>query len=862
MATPVSDADSRMLRSLVAELSLEQKVSLLTGMSHWQLRGIPEIGLRPMVVSDGPAGVRGVRFEPSRPASSLPAPIGLGATWDVELVGELARALGREARSRGVDILLAPTLNLVRSPLGGRVFEFFSEDPWLAARVGTAYVAGVQGAGVGTCIKHFVANDSETERKLYDAQISESVLRELYLVPFEMCVAEARPASVMAAYNAVNGHRMTANRRLLREILKDEWGFDGVVISDWTATWSTDESALAGLDLVMPGPHGPWGARLVAAVERGRVPMAEIDDKVLRILRMARAVGTLVVPGSGPDIAFASSPPTTPENIDPALLRRAAASSFVLLRNRDGLLPLSGGARRRIALIGPGAVWPRTQGGGSAMVLAAEGPSLLQTLTAGVGGEGEVDLVAGCRPAGPVPAPAPGTSRDPVTGAEGVRLEVHADDGRVIHDALQHRSTINWWADLPDAVHAEAATIVIRSRYRAEVDGPHLIGATGLGRLAIEVDGERLAEATAVTPPELVGVLSRPPELRVPVRFERGREVEVRMVNQLPAKLEAGREVEVRIGEHASARREAGPRLVMSGLGIDAAPDEESMIAEAEAAARRAAVAVVVVGLGEDADSEGFDRDSLALPGRQDELVRRVAAANPRTVVVVNGGGPALMPWSDSVAGIVLAWLPGQAMPDALADVLLGAAEPGGRLPISLPRREEDCPVLVTEPSFGALIYSEGLLIGYRGYDRRGVDPLFCFGHGLGYTDWEYVTLGAGATELAAGDDLEVTVTVRNIGVRSGREVIQLYLEPSGDSDGPSPTAALENGRPVRTLAAFQPVVAEPGDQVSARLTVPARCFARFDEAEQGWVWPAGAWSLRAGRSSRDLRLSRPVRVR
>ncbi len=220
------------------------------------------------------------------------------------------------------------------------------------------------------------------------------------------------------------------------------------------------------------------------------------------------------------------------------------------------------------------------------------------------------------------------------------------------------------------------------------------------------------------------------------------------------------------------------------------------------------------------------------------------------------------MPWSASVAGILLAWLPGQAMAEALADVLLGAAEPGGRLPVSLPRREEDCPVLVTEPNFGTLVYSEGLLTGYRGYDRRGIDPLFCFGHGLGYTDWEYVTLGPGATELAAGDDLEVTVTVRNIGGRTGREVIQLYLEPGGDSDGPSPAAALDTGRPVRTLAAFAPVVAKPGDQVSARLTVPARCFARFDEAEQRWVWPAGTWSLRAGRSSRDLRLSRRVRVR
>jgi beta-glucosidase len=861
MVKQIPESESQTDKRLLARLSLEEKVALLTGLTHWALAGAPQIELRPTVVSDGPAGARGVHFDDSRPATSLPAPVGLGATWDVETVRELAAALGAEARSRGVHLLLAPTVNLVRTPLGGRDFEFFSEDPWLTTRIGSAYVAGVQSAGVGTCIKHYVANDSETERKSYDARISETVLRELYLLPFEVCIHEAHPTAVMAAYNQVNGSPMTENRRLLREVLKEEWGYDGLVMSDWTATWSTEASALSGLDVVMPGPDGPWGSRLVAAVRAGRVPETEIDDKVVRILRLARRLGTL---GPAPPEASPSQELTT---VDPALVRRATPRTFVLLRNREGALPLVGAARRRIALIGPAALWPRTQGGGSVTVLAAEGPTLVEALRAAVGTEGEVEVMAGCRFSGPVPAPLRGSLTDPRTGEPGIRLEVRGADGALLYDRPHPRTAATWWDDLPDAVHAGASTVILHGRYRAGDEGPHLIGAAGLGRLSVEVDGVLLAEATTVPPPELVGLLARPPEVRVPLRLHAGQEVEIRFVNQLPLRLEAGREVEARDRDRPRAQP-SGPRLVLARLGIAPAPDEETLLREAEEAARRASACVVVVGLGEDADSEGFDRDSLGLPGRQDELVRRVAAANPRTVVVVNAGSPALMPWVESVAAVLQVWLPGQAMPEALADVLLGAAEPSGRLPISLPRGERDCPVLSAEPHFGALEYSEGLLIGYRGYDRNGVDPLFCFGHGLGYTEWEYVSLDGAEDEVEAGADVEVTVTVRNTGGRTGREVVQLYLERAAGgvpTDGQTAAAARpadEPERPLRILAAFASVAAGPGETATATLTVPARAFARYDAAAGDWTWPRTTWSLRAGRSSRDLRLTRRVRVR
>jgi beta-glucosidase len=874
---------------LLAQLSLERKIRLLTGATHWSVHSDETIGLRQMVVSDGPAGVRGVRFRIDSPVSSLPAPIALGATWDAGLVHDVAAALGDEARALGVDVLLAPNLNLVRTPLGGRACECFSEDPWLVAGIAAAYIRGVQDVGVASCVKHFVGNESETERKIYDARIDEPTLRELYLVPFEVCVREANPAMIMAGYNSVNGFTMTANRPLLRDLLKNEWGYRGVVISDWTATRHTEESALAGLDLVMPGPDGPWGDSLLAAVEAGRVSVAEIDDKVLRLLRLARRVGALGAPekASQESVSAADWVSSAPRRVDPALLRQVAERSFVLLRNRGDALPLEGDARRRIAVVGPNAAWPRTQGGGSAMVLPVRRPGLVDALRSAAP-DAAVELHPGCRPWGSVPEAEEGTLHDPVGGETGVRLTVLSEDGDLLYDARYERNAVTWWDDLPDAVHAGASSIFIRGRYRPAVSGPHLISAAGLGRMAISLDGRRIAEATTLAPPELVGLLARHPELRVPVDLEAGREIEVLIENHLPSSLEAGREVEARPGAEApgasaashevsgsvdqtshsasvgqpgagapseappTARRH-GPRLVIFRLGIAAAPDEEAMIAEAVEAAGRSTAAVVVVGSAESTESEGYDRDSLALPGRQDELVRRVAAANPRTVVVVNSGSPVLMPWADEVAAVLQVWLPGQAMGEAIANVLLGVAEPGGRLPVTVPRREDDCPVLTAEPHFGRLEYSEGLLVGYRGYDRAGTEPLFCFGHGLGYTDWEYLALRPAAGELRAGEDLSVAVTVRNIGGRSGREIVQLYLEPVPDAGDPA--------RPQRALAAFAPVEAAPGEEVTVSLSVPSRAFARFDESAHGWTWPAAGWRLRAGRSSRDLRLSEPVKV-
>ena len=871
-APPASGTRAPAEQALLAALSVQDKVRLLTGAANWRTHGSPAVGLRPMIVSDGPSGVRGVTKDERHPSTCLPCPSATGATWDTELLAELAAALGAEARGKGVDVLLAPTINLMRTPLGGRGFECFSEDPVLTARMAVAFITGLQSAGVAATAKHFVGNDSETERWSYDAIVSEQVLRELYLAPFEACVTEAGTALVMAAYNKVNGTPATAHPWLLRKILKGEWGFDGVVVSDWSAARSTVATAVAGLDLAMPGPRGPWGADLVQAVLDGVVPESDIDDKVARIMRLARRLGALAAPdgqeavtitgesaagdgglvpaGNGgpvPDgkpvldggplidgrpVLDGGPPPDggpardRPVLMDPRLVRRVAAASFVLLRNEGPVLPLDTGRIGSVALIGPNAVYPVIQGGGSAIVAPVTVSTPAVALPAALAGRASVTVAPGCRTWTTVPEPAAGSIRDPLTGEPGLRLEFRDGDGALIGHEHRISTQFTWWDEgLPPGVGwGEDGTITLLTRYRADVTGPHLIGVAGVGHLTVTVDGVVAADTVTPVPADPVQTMTRPGEVRA------------------VADLQAGQEAEIRLDFQPADGVDA-PLAV--SLGIAADEDEDTMIAEAVQAAACSAAAVVIVGSAVAAESEGFDRETLALPGRQDELVTRVAGVNPQTVVVVNAGMPVLMPWADDVAAVIYAWLPGQAMGEALADVLLGRAEPGGRLPVTLPARESDSPVLHAVPRDGRIDYAEGLLIGYRGYDAAGITPMFPFGHGLGYTQWAYESASLDGPGPRPGEDVRVRVAVRNTGSRPGREIVQAYVA--------SPVAGA--GRPARVLGAFAAVSAAPGERAEVVLTVPARAFAVWDPVAGGWAWPPGTFTVEVGRSSRDLRL-------
>src|SRR5215469_16847345 len=804
----VSSAQEAAVESALARLSLEAKVRLLSGQDIWTLPAMPEIGLASIVMSDGPVGVRGVTWSAADPSIALPSPTALAATWDPQLARQAGRLLGQEARRKGVHVLLAPTVNLQRSPLGGRHFECYSEDPLLTGEIGTGYVAGVQDQGVATTVKHFVANDFETERFTASAEVSDRALRELYLAPFETIVRNAAPWGVMSAYNAVNGVSMTDNAGLQRGVLKDEWGFDGAIVSDWTAARDTAGAANGGLDVAMPALGSPWGERLVAAVRNGTVPAEVVDEQVRRVLRLAARVGALAgAPESVP-------PQRRPRIIDgAALAREIAARSFVLAVNGRQLLPLDVSDLSSVALIGALGRDARVLGGGSATVFPEHIVSPLEGLSAALPDGVKLSYAIGSDPRGKLsPARAPQWT--------GLQATFRDAAGVTIHQTPLATGA-GRWMQMPDGVDPAAlATVEISGRLTAEDGGEHHLGIRGIGRFTLTAGGRTLFDGTLRPASDDLAVsFLAPPEERVSVSLAAGSELEVSLTQQV-----------------SLVPRFAVVSLTLGYSAPTATADE--LLAEAEAAASAADVAVVVVGTTDEVESEGFDRTSLALPGRQDELVRRVAAANPRTVVVVNAGSPVELPWADDVAAVLLAWFPGQEAGHALADVLLGVTEPGGRLPTTWPVVEADCPVLSTTPSSGALAYDEGVFIGYRAWERAGVAPRYAFGHGAGYTSWAY--------EQITADDNRVTVTVRNTGQRTGREVIQIYAGP----------AAADDSRPRRWLAGFASVTAGPGESGTATVELPERTWQMWAD---GWKTVTGEYTIEAAHSRADVRLTATV---
>ncbi|MFF0550287.1 beta-glucosidase [Streptomyces sp. NPDC004311] len=790
------------------KLDLDTKTRLLAGQDMWSLPALPEIGLHSLVMSDGPVGVRGVRWSADDPSVALPSPTALAAAWDPELARRAGRLLAQEARRKGVHVLLAPTVNLHRSPLGGRHFECYSEDPCLTGAVGSGYVAGVQDGGVGTTVKHFVGNDAETDRFTVDSVIAPRPLRELYLAPFEAIVTGARPWGVMTAYNRVNGTTMTEHRHLVNEVLRGEWGFDGANVSDWMAARSTTGDILGGMDVAMPGPATVYGPALAEAVRAGEVPEAAVDAAVRNVLRLAARAGAL----EGAPAAVASLPAPVDGQ---ALARELAVRGFVLVRNEDAALPLDVSAGRTVALIGAAARDARVLGGGSATVFPERVVSPLDGLTAALP-DGTLTYAVGADP-----------SDEPVPADRGFRLRAVCRDasGAVLGEGSLPTGQVQWIGDdLPAGVSYETlASIEVRGTFVPREGGEHTFGTRGLGAFELAVGGRTLW--SGVQP---MGDEADPFEAFFGAPSERAR-----------ITLAAGEPVEVSLTFRVPDMTGLPVRAIMfSLLHLGPRRDADALIAEAVAAARAADTAVVVVATTERVESEGFDRTDLALPGRQDDLVRAVAAANPRTVVVVNAGSPVEMPWREDVAAVLLGWFPGQEGGAALADVLLGAEEPGGRLPTTWPARFADAPVTEVVPVDGRLEYREGLFIGYRAYERNGIVPAFPFGHGLGYTDWAYESLEATA------DTVRVRVT--NTGTRPGREVVQVYLAPLDD--------AVE--RPASWLAAFAGIQAGPGESVEAEIALPARAFEIWDEEARAWRRIGGTYEVRASRSHGDTRLT------
>jgi beta-glucosidase len=821
---------------LVADLTLDEKAALTAGADLWTTTAIPRLGIPAVRLTDGPNGARGSQIGTTGPtATCVPCGSALGATWDPELVGRIGAVVGAEARAKGARVLLAPTVNTHRSPLAGRNFECYSEDPRLAGTLAAAYVRGAQAQGVATTVKHLVGNDAEHERYTISSDIDERALREIYLPPFEAAVREGGSLGVMTSYNRVNGRWCTEQPELLAGILRAEWGFEGFVVTDWFGVAGTRAAALAGVDLEMPGPGRAFGPALAAAVRAGQVDEAVLDTQATRLLTVLDRLGALDDGGPGEEASV-----DAPEHRRAA--RRAATDSMVLLAN-DGLLPLDATTLNTVAVIGPNATRAAIMGGGSAAVRVGPLVTPLDALRDALGAGVAVVHEPGCDNRRSTPLlGGTGTSAPSGTGA-GFDVDWFAGPepgGEPVHRSRVPAAEVFALAPPVPGLGPEGWSLRARTTLVPDVTGTHVLTFVQAGRGRVIVGGATVIDGVAHPPP------------RGDAYFGMG-SVEV----EAPVDLVAGRPVEVLI--ELSTDRGSGALRV--GHRAPPAPDLED---RAVAAAAAADAVVLVVGTTGEWESEGRDRESMDLPGRQDELVRRVLDANPATVVVVNAASPVTMDWAPRARAVLQVWFGGQEMAPGLADVLLGRAEPAGRLPTTVPLRLEHNPSHGNFPGEnGHVRYGEGVLVGYRWYEARRLPVRHPFGHGGSYTTFALgeATASSASFTPGAGERLTVSVPVTNTGTRHGAEVVQCYVAP--------PAGPLV--RPPKELAAFAKVWLDPGEATTVDLVLDERAFACWDPGQPdraelgapapGWRVDPGRHDLHIGTSAAAIAQVLPVEV-
>ena len=807
-AAKVAAVEAR-VAEVVDQMTLEEKVSLLAGANSMTLNGVARLGLPSIGMTDGPTGVRS---PDGRPATVFPVGVAVASTWNTELAAEVGAAIADEARAYGASVLLAPTVNIVRTPRWGRNFETYSEDPYLSGEIGLGYTRGAQSRGIGVSVKHYAANNQETNRFTVDSIVDERVMREIYLPAFERVVKDGKPWSVMASYNKLNGTYAAESPWLLTDVLRTDWGYDGVVVSDWGATHSTAPAVKAGLDLEMPGPPVHFGDKLLAAAKGDAQTQAAIDTAAGRMVRM-------IVRADMADAPTGSGAVGGAEHQE--IARRAAEEAIVLMRN-TGVLPLDPGIRT-LAVIGPNADVVRIQGGGSSAVQPFEAlKTPLAALREALPGVNIVFERGVDNEETPPPARPEDFSPTRERTETGLTATYYASKDWSGPPTKTERVT-EYQKRIAGNVAGLQATGYASMRWEGffwpQTTGRHEFSVRGTGSAIVYLDAKQVLDRATPSMQDNRDVIG----FAVPRRTA-------------GVDLEAGKPYAVRIdyvtGNTPYEALSFGVRMPQPNFNA------------AIAAARGADAAIVIVGSGAATEGEGYDRGHINLPGEQDRLVASVAAANPKTVVVVNSGGPMTMPWKDTTPAILQMWLPGQAGPDALADIIFGRVNPSGKLPVTFPARSEDDAIDLASK---ASAYAEGLLVGYRGYDARGVEPLFPFGHGLSYTTFDYNGLKASVDRGST----HVEVEVRNIGARAGKEVVQVYVAPLNRPENEAP----------RQLRAFTKVDLGVGEAEWVSLNLPPRAFAVYDVAAGGWIVRPGAYKIEVGSSSRDIRQSAVIQL-
>lgn len=785
---------------------------LTGGLNGWSTTASAAAGVEEMVLLDGPLGIVSKAMDERDTSLIMPSGTALGATWNPELVREIGQVIGQQGVERGVSAILGPNLNMPRSPLTGRGFEMFSEDPYLTGTLGAAWVEGLQSQGVGSCTKHVVANDTETERRRMNSSVEQSTLRETYLLPFELTVRAANPWMLMMAYNRVNGTHCSQNADLI-SVLKDEWQYDGVVVSDWYGVDDTVAAANAGLDLEMPGPANYLGARFAEAVASGSVAPERLGDAVERVIRLADRTGRR----TGAALPAPSRLRSRDEQLK--VLREAAAQSFVLLENKDAVLPLDMSKVKTLAVVGHNAAKPCFQGGTFATV-RPEGrvATPLDAIREAAGPGVEVLYQPGAAPESALSLTELGSTAP--DGTPGVLLEVlpAGDSGDVLYSEVRKSSAFVWFGPVPGL----GAGVPGRARITAHVHladpARWMVGAGGTGVSSLRIDGQEVLVVPPPAPDDVMGVVARADTQEIPVDLPAGTvELVIDMAFQ-PGRVQAITAV-------------ATPEQVTDPLS-----------AAVELAAQADAV-VVVIGDQQGSSRESADRTTAALDPASDRLVEAVAGVAANTIVVVNASRAVLLPWADKVKAVLMAWFPGQEFGPALAGVLTGSTAPAGRLPVSFPRRDEDTPGWGTGLDTDlTLDYSASEPMGYRHFHSTGLQPRYPFGYGLGYTSFELVdaVASAGSSVSAGSRDgvqgVSVRATVTNTGASEGRDVVQAYLRAPHETDF--------------RMAGFAGVDLDAGEGREVEIPLEPLGFRRWDTASADWVVPSGEWEIRVSRNA------------
>ncbi len=802
-------ADDGRVESILSQMTLEEKVDLLGGADDFYIRGIPRLGVPRLRMADGPMGVRNFG-----PATSMAAGIGLTATWNPALAERVGREIGRDARAKGVHFLLGPGVNIYRAPMNGRNFEYFGEDPFLASRIAVGYIRGVQSQGVSATVKHFMGNNSEFDRHNVDSVVDERTLREIYLPVFEAAVKEAHVGAIMDSYNLTNGAHLTQNRYLNIDVVKKEWGFSGIIMSDWSSTYDGVAAANGGLDLEMPSGAFMNRANLLPAIQQGKVSLATVDDKVRRILGLAARFGWL----NGEQTDF-SVPRYNQRGREVAL--QAAREGLVLLKNHANLLPLDKTKIKSVAIIGPDAYPAVPVGGGSARVQPFAAVGFLEGLSNYLGTRVPVYYSRGIPTLSEI-AEATDFSTEPASGQAGLlveyfdnaelqgtpsltRTEAHVDVGRGGRQPFPDHTRSDRWTGY----------------YTPQKTGLHEIFLESTGEdggfYRLYVDGQLLFDNWAIT---------------------------TAIMNSASLQLQA--KPHKIVLEHHGRANWLGTRLK---LGI--VPTDSVVRPEAKILAAQADAVIVAAGFDPETESEGADR-TFYLPPGQSELIREMAAANPNTVVVITaGGGVDMAPWLDQVTAVVQAWYPGQEGGTALAEIVFGDVNPSGRLPVTFERRWEDNPThdsYYPQPGTNRVVYKEGVFSGYRGFDHNGTTPLFPFGYGLSYTAFAYGNLSVSkvaSTDPTSPWQAEVQFDVTNTGKREGAEVAQVYI---GSQGSPVP-------RPPKELKGFAKVNLRPGETRRVTVRLDHRAFSFYDVTARHWRAVAGSYDILVGRSAAAIEL-------